>query len=746
MGIPCVFSEPSPKKSGSPDEDDDDLLGHDGSLSDASGQAGFLDLPKRRDNTRSRSSSISSASSPTFVDPYQAHEIFKDLGEFIGHLRIGDNGQAEYTVILADSAPQDPTLIESDNVYLATAPSMPIEPPSADLEELLYDTYFREVHPYYPVLCKSAFYNQLKDERTKPSLMLRHAVMAVAATFTEDERLIEYAGMENLQGYYFYERARTLFDIHIDAPHLSTLQTLLLLVKYQEIAKRRGFYHNLLYFSMCVKFSEWLELHCTTSKIATDKVSAETGRRVFWIIYLLDRLTSTAQGRRFAIEEKSITARHPSVLEEEDGEEDQQIVTHLIESIKLVQCHSTVVRHIREVTNASAANPVALAPTSSTLSTIEARLSHWFEGLSASTRLDGEEDDESSSLVDTIPNSGHLRLFYEANRILLHRAYLSNPVEGNTHMDICTQSALNITRLANNMFEEMPIKGFLRPIRGVYTPVYCLVLASQVHLINISSGHEPTANTAKDRFPKTLSVLRELVEYTAIPEMRESVNKLEAAFTNKTLLAKMEQLRSTYVSHRPFPASPSHSEPITRKQRKRSSPPVPRGPAKRPNNGRQQARRLSSTSPLNGQSSGYHSSVPEPTSQGVTIPPFQTYHLLFGHESQQNPSEILALSSPSSYDPIMVTGAYHPSGYGVSQELEFPAMSMYEDHEHTWGVPPNSVVTTMPQGFGKSVSGGVDSRTFAPRRLLTHEGDGTEEGVGLGDDVEPWSSWKEKQG
>lgn len=147
----------------------------------------------------------------------------------------------------------------------------------------LIQLYFTHVHPYLPILHKATFHRQL---RNGPCILLLNAMYAVASRWQSTRDTAQFPGWR------YYQAAFSLIDIYTDTPRLSTIQALLLLVKYQELVQRPGFFwRTRLYFQLIVRMCNDLGLNkAVPQAVQMDPVTVEQRKRTFWAVYAYDVL------------------------------------------------------------------------------------------------------------------------------------------------------------------------------------------------------------------------------------------------------------------------------------------------------------------------------------------------------------------------------------------------------------------------------------------------------------------------
>lgn len=121
----------------------------------------------------------------------------EDLSQHLGDLKINENGIAPYIrqQDSGDKEPEAPIQDVQDPEFKITAFSTDAGsqiriPPALmpDDEDALeyFNIFFRDVHPYVPVLCKSQFYHQWHNKRSSISPLLLEAIFACAGRMSDD--------------------------------------------------------------------------------------------------------------------------------------------------------------------------------------------------------------------------------------------------------------------------------------------------------------------------------------------------------------------------------------------------------------------------------------------------------------------------------------------------------------------------------------------------------------------------------
>lgn len=214
-------------------------------------------------------------------------------------MRVGDTGQGLYIYDCMTRIDRIPSIYED---YFYGTPQAPVllgdvtEPAQPKLHPQtlaattiqmdLIQLYFMHVHPYLPILHRASFHAQLQKA---PCILLLNAMYAVASRWHPSAReAVSNDG--HPPGWRYYQAAFSLIDIYTDTPRLSTVQALLLMVKYQEHVRRPGFFwRTRYYFQNIVHMCRDLGLcKALGPGFQLDMATAEQRRRTFWAVYAYD--------------------------------------------------------------------------------------------------------------------------------------------------------------------------------------------------------------------------------------------------------------------------------------------------------------------------------------------------------------------------------------------------------------------------------------------------------------------------
>jgi hypothetical protein len=346
--------------------------------------------------------------------------------------------------------------------------------------EPLIDVYFDYVHKYIPMIHKSSLIKQMHNTTTPPSRLLLYAMCAVASRWSLSQ--LGYSGSNLIPpGYTYYQKALGLLDDFFDVPRVSTIQALILLVKYQEYFQRIGYFHrSYAYLGIAARMCIDLGL----SEVDGEGVEAEVSKRTFWATFTYDIFVSIEQGRDTYFEASKCVAGYPVATTEENSVYEDAITNHniLIQLSKILSVTYSIKRRftIRKQTQGNQRTKEQTVEEQSWLFSIHTHLENFFYEIS--------QDSFAESQTTQDPYIGLIYMTYYFCIILLHRSYIENPLDETEynfapypHRRLCVNAASNITSIAESLQKRFPIHVFALPIRGVQHTIHCLAAAATIH-------------------------------------------------------------------------------------------------------------------------------------------------------------------------------------------------------------------------------------------------------------------------
>ncbi|KAH7100638.1 fungal-specific transcription factor domain-containing protein [Auriculariales sp. MPI-PUGE-AT-0066] len=201
-----------------------------------------------------------------------------------------------------------------------------VEWPARDLADKLIDAYFERFHFLLPVLDKQSFladYHRLieetndEDDTDAAIVSVIFAVFACAARFVDDPRLAKEVSVEQGGvGMIYYERAMILYYIGQGNPQLAQVQAFVLLASF--LCSINCLPRAWLTVGQAVRTAQDLGLHRSPRHLRLKLDKKELRRKVWWCIYVLDRMLAVALGRPLGIEDIDCDVELPLAIDDDD--------------------------------------------------------------------------------------------------------------------------------------------------------------------------------------------------------------------------------------------------------------------------------------------------------------------------------------------------------------------------------------------------------------------------------------------
>ncbi|KZO93208.1 hypothetical protein CALVIDRAFT_540196 [Calocera viscosa TUFC12733] len=305
------------------------------------------------------------------------------------------------------------------------------EYPARDLADALVDAYFARFHHTLPVLDKITFLAKYHDHMERGTYRddagfqsTIFGVFAIAARFHNDPRL----GDVNKDGglaMTFYDRAMILHFIGATKTQLAHVQCVVLLSSF--LASCNLLAESWLLLGQAVRTAQDLGLHRDAPKSSLTPLEREMHKRIWFCVYMLDRLLAIALGRPLGIEDSDCDVELPIPLDDEalrlhlDGApigEPSTIMVGFIALTELAKIGGQMLRQVYAVNKTGfhldAAQSAALQQS---VDALDAQLSKWCDALPPELRSKpkGEKEIFMAAILCTS---------YYAILISLHRVFL----------------------------------------------------------------------------------------------------------------------------------------------------------------------------------------------------------------------------------------------------------------------------------------------------------------------------------
>jgi hypothetical protein len=191
-----------------------------------------------------------------------------------------------------------------------------LEYPDRELFNSLMETFVDVVFPLYPIVNRNDFIDQYKNDRL-PWILLQSACFA-AATFCSIT-ILHRAGFSGRRQarFYFYRKAKALFDTGYESNKIVILQSVILLTMWG--GGPNNYWNFYSWISTGVTIAETLGLH--RSMTSTNMASKDRSllKRLWWTLVLRDAFCASLLGRPLRI---NMDHGDAEMLTPEDFEQD----------------------------------------------------------------------------------------------------------------------------------------------------------------------------------------------------------------------------------------------------------------------------------------------------------------------------------------------------------------------------------------------------------------------------------------
>ncbi|CAO3592084.1 unnamed protein product [Absidia cylindrospora] len=505
------------------------------------------------DTTLQQENEYHSSSIQQLPDQYSINEIGQPYYTHHIHQQLPHHRQPLYDASLSSS---------NDVKAEATEPISPV--PSAphllaDIDSSLIDLYFEHVHPYTPMIQKSAFNLQIKaiaNGTARPSfVLLVYAMCAVASRWSSSSSSTQ---PNEPPGFSYYQRAFAFFDEASASPCITTIQALVLLTKYQEQYKRAGYFYRPGYYltiaiDMCfsLKLPSLVTLDGDVSGMEPNNY--ETRKRTFWMTFLYDLWISIEEGRETSFNASQCSTGYPSP-NDGDVDNDGELVTRHNLVIRLARTLSDIYGFSRRLGSRQQIQGTVRTSNQQIeeegrLLILQTTLETYLRDISIMSSFDftpttTEIGKYPVELGTALPNvfTGFLHMMYHYSTILLHRHHVLYPIskQGDNdgihpppfpHQQLCATSASIINNIAESIMESSAtLDVFHYPTRGVQFTILCVTMAIAVHKFEMETAQDDHRKSmARNLYWQALSIINRLATETSAIEITYLAKDAELA-------------------------------------------------------------------------------------------------------------------------------------------------------------------------------------------------------------------------
>ncbi|KAG0380021.1 hypothetical protein BGX24_010531 [Mortierella sp. AD032] len=391
------------------------------------------------------------------------------------------------------------------------------ELPTKEEMDVLLDLYFRYMYPFAPMFIRRAFMEQHQKRPDLSQILILNAIFCNACWYSDDP-LIKQDSTK------YFNRAKIILDETYHVSRISTVQALLLMSHHQyAVGNYSG---GWLYTGMATRIAHDIGLHRQDFQV-NEPIEAEIRKRVWWAVYIADRLGGGVLGRPLNLRDKEYNVQMPSDdwINEIGGDDEveypyepERIVScRLLWAVKLFMQMGNVLNTMHCIE--AEINGAFLADISKTqLPQLHNSLTSWFLSL---------PNELMYTPYTMSPNSNHppspptalMHMFYYTTLTMLHRPYLrpvnSAAIDSNflvSSRNICTAAATNVCHIADSLM----LHGQLRDT--CYYGMACLLAAGTVHVHNAITPTPSNRETTRAGLSKTVKAAHELVKTFPVAE------------------------------------------------------------------------------------------------------------------------------------------------------------------------------------------------------------------------------------
>ncbi|GAA5810491.1 hypothetical protein MFLAVUS_003913 [Mucor flavus] len=405
------------------------------------------------------------------------------------------------------------------------------------------DSYFANIHPVLPVVNKTRFLQQYRDQAdTYPPSDLLNAMFGSAARFVECEALIQKTkGNRSADAVWdvplgwsdqFFDQAQTIVTTSAATPTLSKVQSIILIHNHSGNLDSKSSACWLL-GGLAIRLAQGLGLNRNCEEWDIPESEKQTRKRIWWSLYVADRFHSASLGRPISIRDEDNDVGYPDptaswkeVLDEEEAGKLEPTIPRFpsamcrpknsngrvgiyqlfIELIKL----SEILGRILQGLYTPKAKKVGLEQGSDAIVTqLDHQLTEWRFGFpEALQKADFEDFDESKGYL--APVTASVLLCYFSLLILLHRPFIEAMANGKkprssySSFRIGTSAATRGIRIAS----QMTIRDFMMfPYSFSLYPVLQCCL---IHMYNTKNPDARISAPAKADLTKGIAFISRL--------------------------------------------------------------------------------------------------------------------------------------------------------------------------------------------------------------------------------------------
>lgn len=439
---------------------------------------------------------------PSVGSPQSAESVTaEDLAESLGDLRITEGGIAPY-IRRQDTNKEAPAPILEDEEDLpafstAAGSQIRIPPalmPSDEEASKAFQDFFKHVHPYVPVLCRSYFYHQWQQDRNSISPLLLEAVFACAGQVSDDPA----------EGSQWLALANRHEENFADTPRLSTIQALLLLLKAREKTPKKGYFYRswvtvrkIVGMAKDLELHEHFDTHLSGGQCESNHVDCLIKTRVWQMAMIVELMVGGPQGRSdysVDIDTVDISPTPPNSNMDDYERTISRQFAYFVRNVRNVRGITETYHKLKRKNKDWANDPTFLA--------YNEDFRRWPgevpADLKVSMPLEASKQVPSHFLAN-------MHCHYHLGIVMLYKPQLNaskdfaNDEKWKGMFSLCYQSAKKVCMYQEAIIEQYNILGLACMLRGLSFPIYAILSCVMVHMVrNNDHVHENESNVFTD--------------------------------------------------------------------------------------------------------------------------------------------------------------------------------------------------------------------------------------------------------
>ncbi|KAL9060473.1 MAG: hypothetical protein Q9162_000646 [Coniocarpon cinnabarinum] len=486
-----------------------------------------------------------------------------ELADVLRELKIDQGGVAPY-IANQQQLGEVPAMEEQEpplpppQTYPDAPVQIPMEMmPSDQLASEYIDYFFKNIHPYVPVVNREALVEAWRTDRYSIPPLILEGIFASSAY---------QLGRIQERGRWLALAARHEENFR-DMPRLSTIQGLILVMKARETVPKRGYYYrSWITVQLLIRMGKDLGLHThNQSHIHGQACKFDTNEcvlrsRIWHTLFQIELMVGGPQGRfDFSIDLNTVnlqvpTARPGLEYAEWSITRDQTFFVKLIHNVRMT---AALYARVKQVNGDCSTDADFVKHNEDYM-----RLGRQFP---QHLQVKYPEDGSPPSLP--FHYMANLQAYHLLSLIMHYRPQLemNGRYDDQSWKDImarCHDAATKICRLHEAVFQRFGPNGLLCMLRGINFAIYTILSCTLLHLVAITSPDPVLNEKAKDYFSRHMRILEKCASSWPVPQLKIQIDSLRQAFSAD--LNKPFELRQNFPFGSPDPSSEGaspHSEP-----------------------------------------------------------------------------------------------------------------------------------------------------------------------------------------